>query len=99
MFKVPTRMVYETNVLIVVCAPLSTKALIGWPFTSTGILERFCVQRQVVERDPRHSLEHSDASEDLRRILQRVLQILEDSLLLDCLLDFALSLNTKRVRF
>ena len=53
------------------------------------------VQRQMSQ----DSLKHRNAPEGLGRVLERVLQVLQDGLLLDRLLNLALRLDAEGVRF
>lgn len=51
--------------LIVCCAPLSTNALIGCPFTSTGMLHNVLDPFHI---DIANLLKHDDLPETLRRV-------------------------------
>ena len=52
--------------LIVCCAPLSTNALIGCPFTSTGMLHGHSTSGLFHKNIAVYPLKHDDLSETLR---------------------------------
>lgn len=81
--------------LIVCCAPLSTKALTGCPFTSTGMLPR--VSEGLSTQKGHCVLEHGYPPEAFRGIFDGVLQILQDSLLAYRLFDPPLCLDIKGI--
>ena len=82
--------------LIVCCAPLSTNALIGCPFTSTGMLHNILDLLYIDIAI--HLLKHDDLSETLRRVLHCVIEVLHDRFLPYSFLNLPLGLNIKGIR-